>query len=248
MSSLAEATLYGDLVQYMRDGWAVYAAHIKGTSVDQERAALDERIRAWFFTPQAELHRLTPRDMIRNEQMGRPNVIPNDQLREALDDDYELYEMLRDDSPDGEPPEFHFGLAPERCLLDDYDPEGYDLRWPVDMESKPRRREAHQWLCDNANPHAFATNRFATTGMADDFVRRLYALGAENVYVENISSNVDRIVQEDGPYADTLVVELPDDPTERLALQEVFEYEMGFAPQLEVTTPNSAATLMFWWD
>lgn len=58
--SIAEAALYGDLVMHLRDVCAQHLAALRGVSVDSERVALDEMIRAWFFTLQDDLCGFTP--------------------------------------------------------------------------------------------------------------------------------------------------------------------------------------------
>lgn len=130
--SIAEATLYGDLVKYLRERWAEQAAQFNETSFAAESARIDEIIRAWFFTPQTELHGLTPRQVIRNEEQGKSNVIPHDHLDEIFDDDCRLCRMMQDEALSSEGDEWHFGLAPDFTLLDEYDPEGYEARWAND--------------------------------------------------------------------------------------------------------------------
>ena len=73
--SIAEAALYGDLVKHLRDVCAQQLAELKGVSLAAERVALDEVIRAWFFTPQDELYGFTPQRVIRNEELGIANTI-----------------------------------------------------------------------------------------------------------------------------------------------------------------------------
>ena len=70
--SISEAALYGDLVRYLCDRWAEEAAQFNETPVSEERERIDELIRTWFFTGQSELHGLTPRQVIRNEELGFP--------------------------------------------------------------------------------------------------------------------------------------------------------------------------------
>lgn len=75
--------------------------------------------------------------------------------------------------------------------------------------------EASAWLRANWNQHAFAVNRFDTTMNAIAFVGELYALGATHVCIDNavMLPNHDWI-----PYADTLLVGVPEDQEQRSAL------------------------------
>jgi hypothetical protein len=126
--SITEAALYGQLIKYLRDVWAEEAARSRSSSIVYETARIDGHIRAWLFTPKRELCRMTPRDVIRNEQRGAPNVVPHDLLDEELDDrgdDCALCEMVRADVIAGDA-EMSFVYAPDATLLDEYDPDGAD--------------------------------------------------------------------------------------------------------------------------
>ena len=81
--------------------------------------------------------------------------------------------------------------------------------------------EAAAWLHANWSDSAFATNRFQTTQRALEFVNQLYAAGATAVAVDNeiLLPNHDWT-----PYADTLLVTLPEDPAKRSALFELMEH------------------------
>lgn len=276
--SIAEASLYGDLVKYLRDQWAEQRAEWRGSSVEQERANIDDLIRTWLFTPQDEMYGFTPRNIIRNEQMDRPNVIPEDRLRDALGEDYELYEIAKQYE---ENPEFDFGLAPDRTLLDDYDEEGYEARWadgpqmddfddseaflqymdkdipfpfleeevpfsPIPKRVEREYPEARAWLLSNPNRSALAANRFMTTQAALDFVDELYALGAVSVKIDNILDDEKRVQTEGGPYADTLIVELPSGRG-RKQLYDLFEYEMT-EQHVPLDMYDHGNFLHFWWD
>ncbi len=75
----------------------------------------------------------------------------------------------------------------------------------------------------------------------------LYALGADTVYVLNVLDSDDRLEEEGGPYADALLVRLPDDPRtrERLFAVEAREARReGFGP----TRDRGQQYLHFWWD
>lgn len=138
--SIAEAALYGDLVKHLRDVCAQQLAELKGVSLEAERAALDEIIRAWFFAPQDDLCGFTPQRVIRNEELGLPNTVPADRLGDLFEDDCPICAAMRDEAEAGlaaDPDHDHgwsFGLAPDSSLLDEYDPEGSDERWRIEGE------------------------------------------------------------------------------------------------------------------
>lgn len=144
--SIAEAALYGDLVRHLRDLCAQQLARLKGASIESERAALDDLIRAWFFAPQDDLYGLTPQRVIRNEELGFANTIPGDRLGDMFEDDCPVCAAMRAEAEAGlaaDPDHDHgwsFGLAPDFSLLDEYDPEGSDERWRIEDE----RMEASQ--------------------------------------------------------------------------------------------------------
>jgi hypothetical protein len=144
--SIAEAALYGDLVKHLRDVCAQQLAELKGVSLEAEHAALDEVIRAWFFTPQDELCGFTPQRVIRNEELGLANTVPADRLGDMFEDDCPICAEMRTAAEAGlaaDPEHDHgwsFGLAPDSSLLDEYDPEGSDERWRIEKE----RMQANQ--------------------------------------------------------------------------------------------------------
>lgn len=109
--------------------------------------------------------------------------------------------------------------------------------------------EASTWLAANWSPSAFATNRFGTTKAAIDFVEQLYAAGAKSVGIDNVMmlANHDWT-----PYADTLLVELPEDAAARRALFELMEHVgkpdedgPGFA---ELLIDSGQDRVRLWWD
>src|SRR6185369_16872090 len=149
-------------------------------------------IRTWFFAPQEELSGLTPRQMIRDEEQGKPSVVPHDHLDDLFHDDYPVCRFMKDLPLSND--EWHIGLAPDMTLLDDYDPEGYEAKWAPksdaadddgeeeddfdaeeDTTDAPAK-EARTWLMQNANNRCFAGNRFYDRQEALDFVNRLYDL------------------------------------------------------------------------
>jgi len=148
--SIAEAALYGDLVIHLRDVCAQQLAELKGVSVESESAALDEVIRAWFFTPQDDLYGLTPQRVIRNEELDIGNAIPADRLGDMFEDDCPVCAAMRAEAEAGmaaDPDHDHgwcFNLAPESSLLDEYDPEGYEERWRIEDQRMEADRAARK--------------------------------------------------------------------------------------------------------
>lgn len=148
--SIAEASLYGDLVKHLRDICAQQLAELKGASVESERVALDEVIRTWFFTPQEDLYGYTPQRVIRNEELDIGNAIPADRLGDMFEDDCPVCAAMRAEAEAGmaaDPDHDHgwcFGLAPESSLLDEYDPEGSDERWRIEEERMEADRAARK--------------------------------------------------------------------------------------------------------
>ncbi|WP_088010849.1 hypothetical protein [Gottfriedia acidiceleris] len=86
--------------------------------------------------------------------------------------------------------------------------------------------EALEWLRRNNNPSAFATNRFGETINAISFVEKLYELGAVKVNVVGILDEKERFKNEGGPYAQSLIVELPEDNVKRNKIMKFYKKEM----------------------
>lgn len=86
--------------------------------------------------------------------------------------------------------------------------------------------EALDWLKNNKNPSALATNRFGDTENAIRFVEKLYELGAVNVNVIGILDEPERIEDEGGPYATALIVNLPEDREKRNKILEFYKREI----------------------
>lgn len=106
--------------------------------------------------------------------------------------------------------------------------------------------EARQWLKENGNPHALATNRFDSKQDAVKFVESLYEAGATKVFVPNDSINDTEAERFDGgPYADAVVVEFDPKTAARLVplLQREIDEQGGGDP---FAVPNGWALL--WWD
>lgn len=109
------------------------------------------------------------------------------------------------------------------------------------------RYEAGSWLAVNENPSALASNRFGSTDSASAYVRRLYDAGAEVVYVSNVMADAQTISDEGGPYADVLVVVLPEDPAQRAGLFGIINAELlreGF----DTVRDRRQSEVLLWWD
>ena len=148
--SIAEAALYGDLVKHLRDVCAQQLAGLKGVGFESERAALDEAIRTWFFTPQDDLCGFTPQRVIRNEELNIRNTVPCDKLGDLFEDDCPVCAAMRTageadmaTDPDHDH-DWAFNLAPDFSLLDEYDPEGSDERWRIEAERMEADRAARK--------------------------------------------------------------------------------------------------------
>ena len=108
--------------------------------------------------------------------------------------------------------------------------------------------EAKQWLAKNGNESALASNRFNTTKDALTFVERLYLAGATMIRVpqDSITADVETLNIEGGPYADALLVTLPDDAKAAQRVYDLCVQEIkreGFdAP------PKNAKEIFLWWD
>ncbi|MBU8878881.1 hypothetical protein BGM26_07765 [Bacillus sp. FJAT-29790] len=86
--------------------------------------------------------------------------------------------------------------------------------------------EALEWLNNNNNPSALASNRFGETVNAIKFVEKLYELGAIKVNVIGILDEAERIEDEGGPYATSLIVDLPQDKEKRNKIIAFYKKEM----------------------
>lgn len=137
--SIQETALYGDLVVALRDHAAAQLAESSPTlDAETTGARLDEFIRQWFFTPQAELYGSAPREVIWREQLGEGNPIPKAYAAEAYGDcDCPICQMMREEIESAETAEAHghfWTYCPDSCLLDRYDPQGSDERWRKELE------------------------------------------------------------------------------------------------------------------
>jgi hypothetical protein len=120
--------------------------------------------------------------------------------------------------------------------------------WPSDSSLEAMdRHPALDWLRANRNPSALATNRFGSTENAIAFVKRLTAAGATSVYVAEPLDEPERIEAEGGPYADTLIVELPDRQSDREALLQIIGDEAR-AQEAEPPQDRGQRFEVLWWD
>jgi hypothetical protein len=107
--------------------------------------------------------------------------------------------------------------------------------------------EAREWLKQNKNPSALASNRFGPSSSAAQFVDMLYAAGAVRVFVDNILDEPERLKDEGGPYADTLIVDLPEDRNHRAAIFRLHDDE-SHKEGVDTTQDSGQTQLLFWWD
>ena len=111
--------------------------------------------------------------------------------------------------------------------------------------------EALAWLRANQSSSGFAGNRFSSTAAAIEFVSQLYAAGAARVFIPNdaIRSDPAEISESGGPYADALVIELPE--MHREALYHLFESEAeqeGYEDMKGDASVIDGRYLYLWWD
>lgn len=106
------------------------------------------------------------------------------------------------------------------------------------------------WLENNNNPYAFAGNRFENTDEAIEFVQSLYDVGAAEVLISGIYDEPWRIEDEGGPYADTLIVKLPEDKKQQQDIMKIYEDECRtyFCNDGDEESGKAIGTLTFWWD
>jgi hypothetical protein len=109
------------------------------------------------------------------------------------------------------------------------------------------RFEARRWLLGNRNPSALASSRFETTAAALRFVDRLVAAGAESVFVTGVSSEPWRVKAQGGPYADALVIVLPEDNARREDLFRLINREVVKAG-MPVQYDEGQEDMLLWWN
>ncbi len=120
------------------------------------------------------------------------------------------------------------------------------------IESFQSPPEAREWLASNANPHPLASNRFGGREEAQQFVESLYAAGATIVHITMIHDEPWRIEQEGGPYAESLLMKLPNQAAARDRILAIAEEEMrneGFLEDDEhLEDKVSEDSISLWWD
>ncbi|WP_156939762.1 hypothetical protein [Clostridium lundense] len=120
----------------------------------------------------------------------------------------------------------------------------------ISLEEDLITYEALEWLINNNNPSALASDRFGETINAIKFVEKLYELGAVKVSVVGIWDEQERIEKEGGSYASTLLVQLPNDTKKRERILDVYNKEieessLNDGEEFEGWNEN---ILAFWWD
>lgn len=115
------------------------------------------------------------------------------------------------------------------------------------MTQENNKLEARQWLKNNPNKSAVATNRFGTSENALEFIEMLYQAGAIEITIDGIREEESRIASEGGPYAELLVIKLPSDFEKRTMLFEIAAKESeeeGFEPEID----SGQDSIKLWWD
>lgn len=122
----------------------------------------------------------------------------------------------------------------------------FNRDWLVPRPDYELGPDAAEWLRANWTASAFATNRFRITNEAVEFVQQLYAAGAMTVRVANIMFLP---AHNWAPYADTLIVTLPEDAARRRDLFDVMEH-VGKPDQSagEELVDSGQASIRLWWD
>jgi len=158
-------------------------------------------------------------------------------------------------------------------------PKNYGGPYYGHLDPSHERFEARKWLANNGCDSPLASNRFRQgKPEALAFVEDLYAMGAIQVLVTNIRAEQWRLDVHGGPYADKIVVILPENSEMRAKLFATFnssyEEDSGIVPPkvLEMRAKATAAynecfpersgmafkredeedvgqfELVFWWD
>lgn len=119
---------------------------------------------------------------------------------------------------------------------------------PLTSDTGP---EARDWLKTNKSDCCLAGNRFGSTQEALAFVEEVYAAGAARVFVPDdaISRDPAEIREHGGPYADSLVIELP--VGDRKKIYEIYEREAEAEGYEDMTGEGCVIDgrfLYLWWD
>jgi hypothetical protein len=109
------------LLRHVQKCAAEDLAALRHTSVSIEYEHINQIIRDWLFTPQLDLYGSSPRDVMRREQLGEPNVLPP-----PSSDDDELVQELHEIEELFDENERHHWFVDDGgvSLLDEFDPEG----------------------------------------------------------------------------------------------------------------------------
>jgi hypothetical protein len=116
---------------------------------------------------------------------------------------------------------------------------GTEQRPPASEYDGP---EARRWLRRNRNSTPLAANHFPSSAAARRFVDELYAAGASRVIVPGSSI---QDADDNGPYADALVVFLPAEQDARAALCRRCEQALEEPARIDASDPNP---IFLWWD
>lgn len=105
--------------------------------------------------------------------------------------------------------------------------------------------EAREWLRNNRHPAALASNRFASTAEALNFVESLYQEGAVQVVVSPQAIRAEP--EAHGSYADALVIKLPDDAPAKEKVIAIGKKEAA-REGMELGPEADQGLLFLWWD
>lgn len=116
--------------------------------------------------------------------------------------------------------------------------------------------EARNWVETNKSTNTpLAGNRFASRDEALDFIDELYEKGAARVSIEDELDEDWRIKEEGGPYATSLLIELPRDQESKDQLFQIYceeltrEFSIDLAIQECLSNVDHTQThVTLWWD
>ncbi len=269
MTATGEATLYGDLIRYLRERWAREVAH-DDTDLTAQTERINRLIKSWLFEPQdVILYGYTPRDYIRYEQtfgMG-PAVDPALMRKVQAEHAGLVINPAPDHAADDDP--LHFNLGCHVSLLDEYDPDfnpetltppaGPATPGPIppamaammQMVAMSSRYapaadlpEASHWLKTVGDRFGFAPRRFPSATSAGLFVDQLYRLGAASVAVDAMIKGK---VKPRSPTFNALRVTLPHDGRGAAELYQLWVTEMTLKQGRELTPYILPGEIIFVW-
>lgn len=105
--------------------------------------------------------------------------------------------------------------------------------------------EARAWLQGNQHQAALASNRFASTLEALNFVEALYQSGAERVVVSPVAIRPEPGAG--GRYADALVIQLPKDAAAKQKVIAIGEREAS-RQGMSLGDEVQQGLMFLWWD